>query len=168
MFSPEPEAQDARQPMKQEMRSLYIDPHVTTDHTDRSAVTQPATTRLFGFFLNVLASMTSFLLRSQKKWPGQEADDTVSNREKGPDTRASASRSSQRRRLSRVPFTKAIFQTVVQRMAIHTWILRLISRANVPAFERTFTEMILYSCSGESMGSQKAISEFSTPFYFRV
>ena len=168
MFPPEPEAQVPRQPMKLEMQSPFINPHVTADHSDRAAVTQPATARLFGVFLGVLATLTSFLVRSPKKWPDQEGDNRVSSREKGSDTRASTSRIIQRRRLSRVPFTLALFQTVVRRMSIHTWIMRLISRANVPAFERTFTEMPLYSRSGASMGSQKAISEFPTPFYFRV
>jgi hypothetical protein len=65
-----------------------------------------------------------------------------------------------RKKLRNLPFTLDTFRLVSKRMSAHSWIGRLISRANVPAFERTLTEMPLYTSTGDSMVRQKAISEW--------
>ncbi|KAL2195582.1 hypothetical protein P885DRAFT_40141 [Corynascus similis CBS 632.67] len=56
-----------------------------------------------------------------------------------------------RKKLRNMPFTLDTFRFVSKMMSIHSWIGRLISRANVPAFERTLTEMPLYTSTGGSM-----------------
>lgn len=65
-----------------------------------------------------------------------------------------------RKKLRNMPFTLDTFRFVSKMMSIHSWIGRLISRANVPAFERTLTEMPLYTSTGGSMVRQKAISKW--------
>ncbi|GAB1315707.1 Magnesium transport protein CorA, transmembrane region [Madurella fahalii] len=85
--------------------------------------------------------------RDNKAPPEKDLKMTVSVRPNG----------DQRQRLRNIPFTFALFQFIVRRMSIHSWINRLISRANVPAFERTVTEMPLYSGNGENRGPQKAL-----------
>ncbi|GAB1316369.1 hypothetical protein MFIFM68171_06579 [Madurella fahalii] len=63
----------------------------------------------------------------------------------------------QRKRLRHMPFTLETFRLIAKRMSLHSWIVRLISRANMPAFERTVTEMPLYSNAGRDLEGQKAI-----------
>ncbi len=65
--------------------------------------------------------------------------------------------------LRNMPLTLETFRLVSKRMSLHSWIGRLITRANVPAFERTLTEMPFYksTADGESMMvRQKAISRW--------
>ncbi len=67
-----------------------------------------------------------------------------------------------RKTLRNLPLTLETFRLVSKRMSLHSWISRLISRANVPAFERTLTEMPLYTSTADGksvMARQTAISE---------
>ncbi|KAH6847084.1 hypothetical protein B0I37DRAFT_137773 [Chaetomium sp. MPI-CAGE-AT-0009] len=62
-----------------------------------------------------------------------------------------------RKQLRNMPFTLDTFRFVSKRMSLHSWITRLISRADVPAFERTLTEMPLYTSTGVGVVREKAI-----------
>lgn len=64
-----------------------------------------------------------------------------------------------RKRLRNMPFTLKTFRFVAKRMSIHSWIGRVISRADVPTFERTVTEMPLYLSTGKRTEGQRAISK---------
>ncbi|KAK3296415.1 uncharacterized protein B0H64DRAFT_169712 [Chaetomium fimeti] len=88
-------------------------------------------------------------------------DDTLPNEKAevrpASDSESHTRRSDHRKKLRNMPFTLDTFRLVAKRMSIHSWIGRLISRANVPAFERTLTEMPLYTSTGVGVVRQKAI-----------
>jgi len=117
---------------------------------------QSVVSRFFSDCKNAVAASASFLAgarrvsrksaRDGKVWPETDVGIPLSTIK-------------YQRNLRNVPFTSAMFRFIVKRMSIHHWILRLVSRANVPAFERTVTEMPLYSANGESMGPEKSISQ---------
>ena len=125
---------------------------------DKTAANETATGKLYGLFQSIVAVVTSAVgWRSKKVLMERKNPETSSPRN---DHAAPTSSPDQKQRLRRVPFTSTLFRMIARRMSIHSWIVRVISRANVPSFERTFTEMPLYSASGDSMGPQKATCEF--------
>ncbi|KAK4119078.1 hypothetical protein N657DRAFT_650634 [Parathielavia appendiculata] len=115
--------------------------------------------RLGSWFLSrgrrVTTVAASFFRRGEDILPNEKAEARPAS-----DFKVSVSktpRGDHRKRLRNMPFTADTFRLLSRRMSIHSWIGRLISRANVPAFERTLTEMPLYTSTGESMVRQKAI-----------
>jgi hypothetical protein len=114
------------------------------------------------WFLNgchrVSTAAASFVRRGEDTLPNEKADVRPASNLKVPVSETP--RGDNRKRLRNMPFTLDTFRLLSKRMSIHSWIGRLISRANVPAFERTLTEMPLYTSTAESMVRQKAISEW--------
>ena len=159
MFQPTPEISQMKSTTSERHRSHEQTPP-TSVYGDPGAAKQTGTVRLCGFPRDALAAVTTIFAEKPKKGADGQGDKTVSDSEKGPGMSAPASNSNRKQRLRAVPFTSSLFRTIVRRMSIHSWIIRLISRANVPAFERTLTEMPLYSESGKKLGPRKAICEF--------
>lgn len=117
----------------------------------------PVKQTAMGRFYDLLLSPTN-ILTSAFVWASRKTETAVTISEKGHGIPHSTP--DRKQRLRRVPFTFTLFRTIARRMSIHSWIMRVISRANVPSFERTITEMPLYSAFGENLGPQKAIREF--------
>ena len=75
----------------------------------------------------------------------------------------SAESTHDRKRLRKMPFTIKTFRYVMKRMSAHSWVARVISRADVPTFERAAAEMPFYSSDSVKGESERAISKFDNP-----
>ncbi|KAK0643152.1 hypothetical protein B0T16DRAFT_415420 [Cercophora newfieldiana] len=157
MFLPETEPLVPQGPTLLERQDSYSPSLPTSVHGSSNAVKPTAMARFYGVCRNVVTAVTSVLSKSPRKSSDEKRNNPMSGSEKDHVIPAPSSHISQKHRLRSVPFTSTLFRTITRRMSIHSWIIRLISRANVPAFERTLTEMPLYSWSGEKLGPQKAI-----------
>lgn len=102
---------------------------------------------------------SSFLLQRNNTLYNEKADKGSPGEDFKVSTGAASESRDHRKKLRNMPFTLKTFRTVARRMSIHSWICRVISRADVQLFEPTITEMPLYSSTGESTGSQQAISK---------
>ena len=108
----------------------------------------------------ISAVAASFLGRSENALPDEKAEVRPASNFKPPASKTP--HGDNRKTLRNMPLTLETFRLVSKRMSLHSWIGRLISRANVPAFERTLTEMPLYTSTAggkSTMARQKAISE---------
>ena len=108
----------------------------------------------------VSAVAAFFLKKGENTLPDEEAEVRPGSDVKMPASKTP--RGDNRKTLRNMPFTLETFRLVSKRMSLHSWIGRLISRANVPAFERTLTEMPLYTSTADGknmMARQKALSE---------
>lgn len=65
-----------------------------------------------------------------------------------------------RKRPRKMPFTVETFQHVMERMSISSsWVASVICRADVPAFEKTVTQMPLYQSSSAAGETEQAIGK---------
>jgi len=92
----------------------------------------------------------SFDEKSDKAPPGDDCRTT---------TTAPPEPKDERNKLRNMPFTLETFRSLVKRLSIHSWIKRVISRADVQVFEQTVTQMPLYLSTGKSTGKDQAISK---------
>jgi hypothetical protein len=134
---------------------------VAAEDSRPEVATQGGPRSFMGFVQGFVSALASFLSSTSKgkavEPPLGDMEYSDSESEK---TQPGAPHTYRHQPLKAVPFTLERFQMIAQRMSVHSWITRLINRADVPAFDRTWTEMPLYSGSGENMGAQKAIRGF--------
>jgi len=146
-------------------REKFLSKHSNTQGTLReynptgtfssSSVVVGTTNRFFASCRASLAPMLPFRSMKDSTSPNEKQEMSPEGCFEMPASATSHNR--HRHRLRNMPFSFEMFQFIVKRMSIHSWIGRLINRANVPAFERTMAEMPLY-CAGKS-SAQKAISK---------
>jgi hypothetical protein len=145
-------------PAKEPQRPLDF---TTVGDASSTHAAQTGKASFLGIFRSAVSALASFLPLAWKEkaaqLPIRDVDSGDSDSEIDGPAPSSVPPIDQKQRLKKVPFTLTLFQFITRRMSIHSWITRLINRADVPAFERTWTEMPLYSGLGETMRPQRAL-----------